>query len=108
MNSPIWTRKNIGNPKKKAGIPYQDTKAFSNWLYETIGKPEEGKIVVLIGLTVDCCVFCTAQELKFRGYNVYILKEGVDTYWGKDKEEIINTYPLKNWAKSITWEELKK
>ena len=41
MNSPIWTRENIGNPDKKAGLPYQDTKAFGDWLEANLGKPEE-------------------------------------------------------------------
>ena len=108
MNSPIWTRKNIGNLNKTPGLPYQDAKAFTKWLNHTIGKPEEVGKVILIGLTVDCCVFCTAQELTFRGYYVYILKEGVDTYWGSGKEQILANYPLRNWAEPISWEELKK
>jgi len=109
MNSPIWTRENIGNPKKKAGIPFQDTQAFTEWLEKTIGKPEDSEMVVLIGLTLDCCVFCTAQELTFRAYNVRILEEGVDVYSGKpeEKEMILNNYPLCNWADKITWDELK-
>jgi len=110
MNSPIWTRRNIGNPHKKPGLPYQDTKAFGDWLNRTIGKPDKSGMVVLIGLTLDCCVFCTAQELTFRGYNVRILAEGVDVYSGKSKEKamILNGYPLHNWAEGITWAELKK
>ncbi|MGD9276668.1 MAG: isochorismatase family protein [Candidatus Pacearchaeota archaeon] len=110
MNSPIWTRKNIGNPNKKPGLPYQDPKAFTNWLNSTIGKPKDVSEVILIGLTIDCCVFCTAQELKFRGYNVKILKEGVDVYSGdkKEKEMILNNSPLLNWAKVIPWDELRK
>ncbi len=110
MNSPIWTRKNIGNPNKKAGPPYQDTKAFTKWLNSTIGSPQEVDEVVLIGLTVDCCVLCTAQELRFRGYKVKILKEAVDVYSGnpQEKELVLNNYPLKNWAKVITWDEFQK
>src|SRR3989338_10635136 len=50
MNSPIWTRKNIGEPNKKPGIPYQDTEKFTKWLDKTIGKPDESDMVVLIGL----------------------------------------------------------
>ncbi|MBI2668071.1 cysteine hydrolase family protein [Candidatus Woesearchaeota archaeon] len=110
MNSPIWTRKNIGNPDKKPGLPYQDTKAFTKWLNSTIGKPENVDEVILIGLTIDCCVFCTAQELRFRGYKVKILREAVDTYSGnpKEKEMILSNPPLLNWAKVISWDELKK
>lgn len=109
MNSPIWTRKNIGVANKKPGLPYQDTEDFTKWLNSVIGKPEDVEIV-LIGLTIDCCVFCTAQELKWRGYNVKILKEGVDTYSGnqKEKETILNNPPLTNWAAVISWDELKK
>lgn len=109
MNSPIWTRKNIGIANKKPGLPYQDPEAFIKWLYATVGKPEEAEIV-LIGLTVDCCVFCTAQELNWQAYNVKILKEGVDAYSGdqKEKEMILNNLPLTNWATVISWDELKK
>jgi len=110
MNSPIWTRENIGNPNKKPGLPYQDPQAFTNWLNSNIGKPQEVDEVVLIGLTIDCCVFCTAQELKFRGYNVKILREAVDTYSGnpQEKDMILNNPPLLNWAKVISWNKLKK
>ena len=109
MNSPIWTRKNIGNPNKKPGLPYQDTKGFGEWLYKVVGKQNEADQIVLIGLTLDCCVFCTAQELTFRGYNVKILAEGVDVYSGKKEEKkmILNNYPLSNWAEPIYWKELK-
>ncbi len=109
MNSPIWTRDNIGDSTKEPGLPYQDPQAFTNWLNSTIGTPQEVDEVVLIGLTIDCCVFCTAQELTFRAYNVKVLKEGVDVYSGKpeEKEMILNNYPLHNWAKVITWSELQ-
>lgn len=108
MNSPLWVRENIGNPDSAAGLPYQDPDSFSRWTEGVIGKPEEVE-VVLIGLTVDCCVLCAAQEFSFRGYKVKVLKEAVDTYSGleSDKESICKT-PLTNWAKVITWEELKK
>ncbi len=110
INSPIWTRDNIGNPNREPGLPYQDPKAFTHWLNAVIGTPQEMDEVVLMGLTVDCCVFCTAQELKFRGYKVKILKEAVDVYSGnpEEKEMILNNYPLRNWARVITWDELQK
>ena len=65
--------------------------------------------IVLFGLTVDCCVLCTAQELNFRGYNVYILEEATDTYSGslEEKEIVLNNPPLTNWAEKISWEEVK-
>ena len=110
QNSPIWVTKNIGDPKKKPSAPYQDPKAFTQWLNNTIGKPEDVDLVVLIGLTLDCCIFCTAQELIFRRYNVSILKEATDTHSGtkKEKEMILKNYPLINWAKPIAWKELQK
>jgi len=109
MNSPIWTRENIGDPDKKAGLPYQNPEKFTKWLEEVAGNPQDVGTVVLIGLTADCCVFCTAQELCFRAYNVRILEEAVDTYSGsqKEKEQILNNPPLSNWAEPISWEELK-
>src|SRR3989338_11253285 len=110
MNSPIWTRKNIGNPNKKPGLPYQDPKAFTKWLDKTIGKPDSLDAVVLIGLTFDCCVFCTAQELSWRGYNVKVLAEGVGTYSGneKEKEMILSNPPFTNWAEKISWKNLQE
>jgi nicotinamidase-related amidase len=109
MNSPIWTRKNIGVANKKPGIPYQDPQRFIKWLYKVVGKPNKVEII-LIGLTADCCVFSTAQELNWQGYQVKILVEGVDSYSGndKEKEQILNNYPLKNWANKIIWKELKE
>jgi nicotinamidase-related amidase len=109
MNSPIWTRKNIGNPYKKPGLPYQDPKSFGNWLHKVIGMPKILDKIVLVGLTLDCCVLCTAQELNFRGYAVNILAEGVDVYSGnaKEKKMILNSHPLLYWAKPISWHALK-
>ena len=109
MNSPIWTRKNIGLKNKKPGIPYQNTKSFTKWLEKSIGKPEEVEEVILIGLTIDCCVLSTAQELRWRNYKINILKEAVDTYSGSKKEKylVLNNRPLLNWAKVISWKELK-
>jgi len=109
MNSPIWTRKNIGIANKKPGIPYQDPKKFIKWIYKVVGRPNQVEIV-LIGLTADCCVFSTAQELSWQGYKVSVLEEGVDSYSGTEMEktQILNNYPLKNWASKITWSELNK
>jgi nicotinamidase-related amidase len=110
MNSPIWTRENIGNPNKEPGVPYQDPRAFTDWLNSNIGKPEEVDEIILIGLTLDCCVFSTAQELCWHGYKVRILKEAVGTYSGnpEEKEMILNNPPLSNWAKAISWNELRE
>ena len=78
MHSPIWTRKNIGNPLKVAGNPYQDPKAFERWLLSSIGDPGNDKIIILFGETMDCCILATAQELYFRGYKVKVLYEACD------------------------------
>lgn len=108
MNSPIWVRDNIGDPTKQPGIPYQDPKKFSEWIEKVIGKPEDTE-VVLVGLTLDCCVLCTAQEFNFRGYKVKILKEAVDTYSGEQSEkEALCKTPVENWADVINWEEVQR
>jgi len=109
LNSPVWTRKNIGLANKKPGLPFQDPIAFNKWIEKNVGKPENVDEVVLIGLTVDCCVLCTAQELNWRGYNVKILEEAVDAYSGnpQEKKQILNNVPLANWAKAVSWKVLK-
>ncbi|MBU1083017.1 isochorismatase family protein [Patescibacteria group bacterium] len=107
MNSPIWTRENIGDATRSPGLPYQDTKGFGQWLKDNIGNPGE-TTPVLCGLTIDCCVLSTLQELSWRGYYPIVLKEGVDHYSGKieDRDKMLET-PVPNWAEVITWDELK-
>ena len=110
MNSHVWTRKNAGLAGKKPGIPYQNPNSFNRWLEKSIGKPKDVDEIVLIGLTIDCCVLCTAQELEWRGYTVKILEEAVDSYSGnqKEKKQILHNQPLENWAKTISWKKLQK
>ncbi|MDP3989899.1 MAG: isochorismatase family protein [archaeon] len=109
MNSPIWVRNNIGLANKKPGLPYQDINYFNKWLETVIGKPKDVDEVILIGLTVDCCVLCLAQELNWRGYNVKILEEAVDSYNGGtiEKKQILDNPPLANWANKISWKKLR-
>ena len=109
MNSPLWMRKNIGVSNKKAGLPYQDTKAFEKWLLTNIGKPQDNKEIILIGLTADCCVLSTAQELTWRGYKVKILEEATDVYKGslEDKKAALKLMESNRWAEVITWKEFK-
>jgi nicotinamidase-related amidase len=110
MNSPIWVRKNGGNAKKKPGLPYQDPEEFTKWLNTVIGKPEKTKEIILIGLTLDCCILSAAQELNWRGYDVKVLFEATDPYSGDQEEKnLINKikYPLFNWADVITWKQFK-
>lgn len=108
MNSPLWTRENIGNPEKTPGLPYQDTKAFGKWLEESIGNPNE-ITPVLFGLTIDCCVLSTLQELNWRGYYPLVLEEGVDPYSGDQSEKkALFKSPISNWAEVVSWKELQK
>ena len=107
MNSPLWIRENIGDSTKTPGLPYQDVKAFGEWLEKSIGKPEECTPVVF-GLTIDCCVLSTLQELAWRGYHPMVLKEGVDHYNGKieDRDATLSVV-ASNWAKAISWNDLR-
>lgn len=108
MNSPIWTRENIGDPNKKPGLPYQDPEKFGRWLEDNVGEPGEVAPVVF-GLTIDCCVLSTLQELSWRGYYPKVLKDGVDHYSGKaeDKEMVLKLV-VSNWAEIVSWHELKE
>ncbi|MBI4116359.1 isochorismatase family protein [Candidatus Pacearchaeota archaeon] len=109
MNSPIWLRENIGVANKKPGLPYQNPELFNKWLEQAVGKPKDAEEIILIGLTLDCCVLSLAQELNWHGYKVRILEEAVDTYSGnpQEKKQILNNVPLKNWAKPISWKQFK-
>jgi nicotinamidase-related amidase len=108
MNSPVWVRENGGIAGKPAGLPYPDPAAFAAWLSATVGSVEETREIVLIGLTLDCCVLCTAQELSFRGYRVKFLVEAVDTYSGSSEEKgALLKVPLANWGQPISWEQLR-
>ncbi|HEY4515596.1 MAG TPA: hypothetical protein VJH67_00175 [Candidatus Paceibacterota bacterium] len=108
MNSPIWIRGNIGDPEKIAGLPYQDTEKFGKWLEENFGSPKE-VTPVLFGLTIDCCVLSTLQELNWRGYYTKVIYEGVDHYLATEeaKESVLKT-PIPNWAEVVHWDEIKE
>jgi len=107
MNSPIWSRENIGLQDKAPGLPYQDITGFSKWLEANVGNPTEAT-PVLIGWTIDCCVLSTCQELSWRGYYPTILREGVDHSSGKikDRNQILID-PVPNWGNVIEWENLQ-
>jgi len=108
MNSPLWIRENGGNPDKKPGLPYQDPKGFDRWLSLNVGDPDKVDSVILYGLTLDCCILCTAQELTFRGYDVLVLYEATDTRSGsrKEKDQQLGDPPLIFWLKPVHWKEL--
>lgn len=107
MNSPVWVRENIGKSDKKPGLPYPDSDSFGKWLKENVGSFEL-VIPVVFGLTIDCCVLSTLQELSWRGYYPLVIKEGVDHSSGKieDKDRVLES-PIPNWADVIVWNELK-
>lgn len=110
MNSPIWVRENIGNGHLPPGFPFQDPEGFTHWLNDTLGSPQSVDFVALIGLTIDRCVLCAAQELRWRGYEVRIVYEGTDAADGDEtyKKQILTRSPLLNWASVIAWDELKR
>jgi nicotinamidase-related amidase len=107
MNSPVWVRENIGIPKSKPGLPYPDPKLFRKWLKNNVGDPDRIK-PILLGLTIDCCVLSTSQELSWQGYYPIILREAVDHASGtrKDRDMILKD-PIPNWAEVIDWKDLK-
>lgn len=108
MNSPVWVRENIGRPDKAPGWPYPDPVSFGDWLKENIGVPEV-TVPVVFGLTIDCCVLSTLQELSWRGYYPLVIKEGVAHSSGKisDRDSILKS-PIPNWSEIVTFDELKK
>jgi nicotinamidase-related amidase len=107
LNSPVWVRENIGDATRPPGAPYPDPAAFTRWARVVAGEPDQAT-VVLIGLTLDYCVLCTAQEFRFRGYDIRVLMEGVDTYEGTAEEkDTLLASVVQNWAKAITFDELK-
>ncbi len=108
MNSPIWVRDNIGDPNKEPGLQYQDTVHFDEWVLQSFGNPGEST-PVLFGLTIDCCVLSTLQELSWRGYKPLVLKEGVDHYDGtEESKRAILESPIPNWGKVNEWSDLIK
>lgn len=109
MNSPVWTRENAGQADTVPGLPYPNPQAFLEWLHQTIGWPAETSAVVLIGLTMDCCVLCTGQELSYRAYPVKFLIEGVDAFSGDQTEKTrLLESPASNWGQAISWQEFRK
>ena len=110
QHSPVWVRENIGIAGENPGVPYADPQKFGDWLRKEVGTPEETEMVILLGLTVNCCVLCVAQELFFRGYRVKILKEATDDYGGgpQEKEAALKLIATNRWAEAISWEDCKK
>lgn len=60
-----------------------------------------------MGLALEVCVLSTLQELKYRGYQVKVLHEGVDTYSGgvEQKQLLFETlFPF--WGEAFSWAQL--
>jgi nicotinamidase-related amidase len=80
-----------------------------DWLGQVIGYPEDVGAVVLIGLTLDCCVLCTAQELSYRAYPVSFLVEAVDPFSGDSLEKTsLLKSPASNWGQALCWADFKR
>ena len=106
MNSPVWTRENIGDADGEPGPPYPDPGRLTAWLRTALGEPAD-VVPVVFGLTADCCVLCVAQELSWRGYQTLVLREGVDCPSGKpdDRDTVLAT-TVQNCAGTIAWQQL--
>jgi nicotinamidase-related amidase len=106
MNSPVWTRRDVGDPQGNPGLPYPDPARLGAWLEDTLGAP--GQVVpVVFGLTIDCCVLCVAQELFWHGYEPVVLREGVDAPSGRPEDrDVILATTVQNWAKVLEWRDL--
>ncbi|MBN1538859.1 MAG: isochorismatase family protein [Candidatus Thermoplasmatota archaeon] len=109
MNSPVWTRNGIGDPSAQPGEPFPDPNGFGEWLTDHVGGRNDVLKVVLFGLTADCCVLSTVQELKWRGYDVNVLSEATDMRSGdpEEKELFLNTSPFIFWGSAIRWVDLQ-
>ncbi|MEA3558734.1 MAG: hypothetical protein U9R75_05710 [Candidatus Thermoplasmatota archaeon] len=110
MNSPSWTRENIGEIDIEPGEPYPDPEGFGRWLLSRIGEPDEGKEIILFGLTADRCVLCMVQELRFRGYDPIVLYEATDVRSGSisEKDAFLSHTPFTFWGRVIRFEEVKE
>jgi nicotinamidase-related amidase len=108
FTSPGWVREHGGEPNKEPGLPYPDPHAFSEWLRETVGLPAKESEILLIGLTIDCCVLSVLEELRYRGYQASVLNEGVDTYSGDAEEkDFLMKKVVPYWGTSVGWEQIK-
>ncbi|MEZ4869689.1 MAG: isochorismatase family protein [Caldilineaceae bacterium] len=106
--SPAWTRPGAGQADQPPGQPYPAPDAFSAWLLTTIGAAADQQII-LVGLMLEICVLSTLQELKYRGYRVKVLSEGVDTYSGsvEQKQLLFGTlFPF--WGQALSWAQMQE
>lgn len=104
MNSPYYVRENGGIAEARPGRPLIHPNLFYEWLFSFVNQQDT---IVLFGLTLDCCVLCTAQAICFQGYEVRILLDATDTYTGGEKSlNLTMELVVSNWAKPISFDEL--
>lgn len=108
MHNPTWVRKNIGVPNAELGKEYQDPELFNQWIEHHF--PDKSNPIVIFGETMECCLLSVAQELYFRGYNVFILYEATDPMKERQalKDIIATNSTLSIYAKTIHFSELVK
>lgn len=105
MNNPTWVRRDEPNGRAILSSPECKPSAFTKWVHSQFGPPSPDSAVIVFGLTLDCCVLCTVQELYYRGYRVMVLEDGVDSYnSAENKTYLLNTV-ISNWAGIITWDQ---
>lgn len=108
LSSPGWIREHGGAADKEPGPPYPDPEGLSRWLAQSVGTPADASEIILIGLTIDCCVLSALEELRYRGYQASVLREGVDTYSGDAEEkDFLMKKVVPYWGKPVGWDELK-
>ncbi len=107
--SPAWTRTGAGEAEQRPGQPYAVPDAFSAWLLKTIGAPAADQEIILVGLMLEICVLSTLQELKYRGYCVKVLSEGVDTYSGSvEQKQLLFEALFPFWGQAISWAQMQE
>lgn len=99
MNSPTWIRENGGAMGFPTYEPYPDPDKFIDWCDGSF-TPRES--IALIGLTVDCCVLCTAMELSYQGYHPVVVSDATDAYDGTKETKDTALRVISNWAEVKT------
>ena len=106
MHNPLWTRENIGVADQPIGKEYQSPELFNRWVSHHF--PEKTIPIVLFGETMECCLLNVAQELYFRGYDLFVLYEATDPMAARQiyKDDIIHHSSLSLYTKCITFKDL--
>ncbi|MEN8190093.1 MAG: hypothetical protein ABFS19_09625 [Thermodesulfobacteriota bacterium] len=108
-HSPAWVREKSEKGDAEPGLPVPDPAGLDSWFSRLLGPPDEELRIVLIGLTLDCCILSTAQELHFRGYHVRYLVEAVDTYDGSiPARDFLLRTTMASWGEPLSWRKFLK